>query len=315
MSAPRTKRQFAGAASDPNQRRITSYYRQSSPPFHDASGLVSPPLPAEVQSNLITVGMRVRKSVQDGHKTGDKAGAFSLWGDNTPPSSQSPPPSAATLQQHTTRAAAPPASSPRELLPFCGINKVGGLAVQPETPPIPSSFFAPAISISPVPELDDLPGLTSSQETVDSTGPDVPRLHPYYPSSSSPLSNTTTPNLNSKKRLYVDDSTPTTPFPDASEPQIIWLERQDWVDGQVSPRSLAPVGSGKNARVMAVPRGVRKPPPASPAANANDDGIAARLRDLGQENRVALVAGGGDDGGGGDFGEAEFLDYMELEEE
>jgi hypothetical protein len=314
MAAPRTKRQFAGAASDPAQRQITSFFERkatsstdSSSPSDYTSGPLSPPLPGPVQANLLSVGMRVRKSVPEGYKTGHKSGVFSLWADNNNNASPSPQssPSGNPQQPAVSAPAGPPLSSARELLPFCGINKVGGLAVQPETPPIPASFFTPsalekpAISISPAPELDDLPALTSSQDSVTSSSStsssDLPYLQPY---TSSPVGKN---NANSKKRLYTEDNTATLPLPVPDDSPIIWRQRSDWVDGQVSPRSLAPVGWEKNARVMAVPRGVRK------AGRGTDDG-GVRLRDLDQENRVA-VAGDADD-----FGEAEFLDYMEVED-
>jgi hypothetical protein len=161
-----------------------------------------------------------------------------------------------------------------------------------------------------VPELDDLPGLTSSQDSINSTTSSVDL--PYLQAHASQLLDRTAGN--SKKRLYVDDPS-SLPVP-VPPPNIIWRERRDWVDGQVSPRSLAPVGWEKNARVMAVPRGARKAAAVSAATATTmmttdgDDSRGARLRDLGQENRLVAVAGGGDD-----FEEAEFLDYMELEEE
>lgn len=312
MATPRTKRQFAGAASDPAQRQITSFFERkttsssdNSPPTDYTSGTLSPPLPGSVQANLLSVGMRVRKSVPEGYKTGHKFGGFSLWADSAAPPTQSSPSDGSSQLPASSRLEVSATSSPRELLPFCGINKIGGLATQPEAPPIPATFFnpsgldRPAISISPAPELDDLPGLTSSQDSVASTVSEAPFRHPNAPSSSSlhmiP---------NSKKRMYADDTpTPTLslPIPEAGD-SIVWRQRGDWVDGQVSPRSLAPVGWEKNARVMAVPKGVRK------AGRDAGDG-EVRLRDLDQENRVA-VAGDADD-----FEEAEFLDYMEVEDE
>ncbi|KAJ2981996.1 hypothetical protein NUW58_g6543 [Xylaria curta] len=67
MSAPRTKRQFAGAASDPAQRQITSFFTaaSSSPnlPSTTQRRDSAPSLPASVQANLLSVGMRIRKSV------------------------------------------------------------------------------------------------------------------------------------------------------------------------------------------------------------------------------------------------------------
>lgn len=155
MSAPRTKRPFAGAASDPAQRQITSFFHRS-----DESGAAAdlPPaaahLPAQVQANLLSVGMRVRKSVPEGYKTGSDCGSFSLWSD------------ADHTHQQSRLAAAAAQNSPfvpekRELLPFCGIHKVGGLASQPDLDDGPSLFPPSAFGMSTsataadVPDLDD----------------------------------------------------------------------------------------------------------------------------------------------------------------
>ncbi|KAB5560214.1 ribonucleotide reductase inhibitor-domain-containing protein [Coniochaeta sp. 2T2.1] len=315
MSAPRTKRQFAGAASDPAQRQIKDFFKPapaSGTPSHTpstathTSGPLSPPLPGAVQANLLSVGMRVRKSVPEGYKTGDKCSGFSLWSDNSVPGGQPQPSSAGdfSLPTFTPQSSSIPSFSPtgRELLPFCGINKVGGLAVQPDAAPIPPAFFAsaaldqPTISLTPaaaaVPELDDVPGLTSSQDSVLST-------------SSSPAAAPV--RTNNKKRFYTAEDTTTTslPIPVAENGGgITWRDRRDWLDGEVSPRSLAPVGWEKNARVMAVPRGVmRKTAGAGPGAAGSATG------DAGQENRVVGIAVVDD------FEEAEFLeDHMEVEE-
>lgn len=155
MSGPRTKRPFAGAAADPSQRQITSFFPASpadpSSPSAAASASRFPALPASVQANLLSVGMRVRKSVPEGYRTTGH-GAFKLWTDSARvaapnPSHDAPP---------TTAAAR---SGPRELLPFCGINKVGGLGTQPETGGFDGDM---------VPDMDAVPGLTLSQESVES---------------------------------------------------------------------------------------------------------------------------------------------------
>ncbi|KAH7316728.1 ribonucleotide reductase inhibitor-domain-containing protein [Stachybotrys elegans] len=143
MSAPRTKRQFAGAAADPSQRQITSFFSPRSanatPP--ETNALRQPSLPSSVQSNLLSVGMRVRKSVPEGYKTSSPT-AFKLWTDTSIPSNTKPVPMGPT---------------PRELLPFCGINKVGGLDTQPEF----------SLDYDDVPPLDCVPELTMSQESTD----------------------------------------------------------------------------------------------------------------------------------------------------
>lgn len=203
MSNPRVKRPFAGAASDPSQRQITSFFNTRSPADSPAPELVaSPALPASVQSNLLSVGMRIRKSVPEGYKVSGPS-AFKLWTDNTPlptPSRPAPPPSA------TYRAAAP-----RELLPFCGINNIGGLGTQSEV----------REEDDDIPALDDIPGLTLSQESTDSVDS----------------------NANTRKRFFIDDGD------DTVDP----VEGCAGGDEDVSPRTLVPTGFG-NARVMAIPR-------------------------------------------------------------
>ncbi|KAH6981042.1 ribonucleotide reductase inhibitor [Ilyonectria sp. MPI-CAGE-AT-0026] len=146
MSTPRTKRQFAGSSADPAQRQITSFFNKSTSgaPTTNAEAVRTPELPSSVQANLLSVGMRVRKSVPEGYKTVGPS-AFKLWTDNAP----LPTPSTAR---------APIKASSRELLPFCGINRVGGLDTQPE---FESDLFD-------VPELDAIPELTMSQESTES---------------------------------------------------------------------------------------------------------------------------------------------------
>ena len=155
--------------------------------------LRQPLLPSTVQANLLSVGMRVRKSVPEGYKTIGHS-AFKLWTDNTPISNGAP---TATMR-----------ASSRELLPFCGINKVGGLDSQ-------------APFVDDLPDLDAVPELTMSQESVESN-----------------------PGEPSRKRYYSDDEEDDRP--------TVWVPNSNWDDTPVSPRSSAPMQG--NARVMAVPK-------------------------------------------------------------
>lgn len=210
MSNPRVKRPFAGNALDPSQRQITSFFGPRSSSLADnepATPLRGPVLPANVQSNLLSVGMRVRKSVPEGYKTNDQS-AFKLWTDNT-------------VVKPSTRSAAKAAIAARELLPFCGINKVGGLDCQTIR-----EDHQEGGEDEELPGLDDVPGLTMSQESADST--------------------TTTKSV--RKRFFGDEEV---------EPVQQWMagtaSATDAAD-LISPRSLAPVGWGNNARPMAIPR-------------------------------------------------------------
>ncbi|KAI1379104.1 ribonucleotide reductase inhibitor-domain-containing protein [Hypoxylon crocopeplum] len=268
MSAPRTKRQFAGAASDPSQRQITSFFSSASPSsinesprLLSASGYISPALPASVQANLLSVGMRVRKSVPEGYKTGNYS-AFSLWNDSGSNSRIATTPSSpVTMGERRSRANA--ISTPRELLPFCGIHKVGGLGTQPESAPIlpytytstpTSTTRQPLLSVNGQPldddmddDDDDVPGLTSSQETIESTTDST-----FSPSTAK-----------TRKRSYTEDEDERPETPDRLSLNVNVNVWRDTYDGEVSPRSFAPAGwrpepasnkSNNNGRVMAIPR-------------------------------------------------------------
>ncbi|KAH6686905.1 ribonucleotide reductase inhibitor [Plectosphaerella plurivora] len=256
MSHPRTKRQFAGAASDPAQRQITSFFTptsSASPSQED--GVDKPTLPAAVQTNLLSVGMRVRKSVPEGYKTGTPYSGFKLWSDADP---------------SLPKCKAPVVGPQRELLPFCGIHSIGGLSSQPSHDDDLPSFVVD--DEDGVPGLDDVPGLTSSQETVDSNPPSVAGSQ-----------------TGGRKRFFDDAEED-----DGNLAPRRWSDRSTWMEGDVSPRSLTPVG-WSNPRTIAVPRkqGRRKA------------GVAVGGSGYEQENTTA-----------NDFGEADFLvgDGMDMSE-
>ncbi|KAK6580530.1 hypothetical protein PZA11_006766 [Diplocarpon coronariae] len=134
--AHQAKRPYAGARST-SQATITSYFTPgtapststySLPPHHPPTNTTNiPQLPHAVQSNLLNVGMRVRKSVPEGYKTGSKYGAHTLFSDARTPNSM--------LDHRNTPASSRlpktrPRAGNRELTPFCGIMKVGGMADQ-----------------------------------------------------------------------------------------------------------------------------------------------------------------------------------------
>ncbi len=265
MSGPRTKRQFAGAASDPAQRQITSFFGRASPSSTDAAprpshhaALEGPVLPGQVQTGLLTVGMRVRKAIPEGYKTGSTYSAFTLWDDNT---NTNPIPA-------ITSRTSGYASTMRELEPFCGLNKVGGLAFQPSNN-IPSS--------TP-------PSLTNSQETISSS----------YPSTPPPINFSTTAT---RKRIFTPDEEehthPSTPYRGSFRLPGNDCWPGDDNDVEISPRSLAPPAGllWENARVLAVPR--------RPKQSQGQKGCEGG----GQEN-VNVMVGGRD---GNDFEEAGFL--------
>ncbi|KAF9734456.1 hypothetical protein PMIN06_004627 [Paraphaeosphaeria minitans] len=93
-------------------------------------------LPGSVQADLLSVGMRVRKSVPEGYKTHK---TMSLPSVQTPltmsPNGAST--TMTTIQQYTLKPPRDPVPAhvqhQRELLPFCGLQKIGGYAEQPVT--------------------------------------------------------------------------------------------------------------------------------------------------------------------------------------
>lgn len=187
MSAPRTKRQFAGAASDPAQRRITSFFNTSPGALSSSSAANEPsPLPrnglgavdSSVQANLLSVGMRVRKAIPEGYKTGGYC-AFSLWDENNNAKTKTVPVSAPTKPAYdaaaprSSRGAAAAANTPRELLPFCGIHKIGGMDTQKSTADdfafsLPATGGDGPLGLLDMDDEEAVPGLTLSQESVES---------------------------------------------------------------------------------------------------------------------------------------------------
>ncbi|TVY54961.1 hypothetical protein LSUE1_G009130 [Lachnellula suecica] len=107
-----SKRPYTGS-----QPSITSYFSPSLPGSITATSQQPHEPPTSVQSNLLSVGMRVRKSVPEGYKVGAYS-AFTLFSDNT-----SPPASPASKGTRGRPRA-------RELTPWCGVLKVGGLGQQ-----------------------------------------------------------------------------------------------------------------------------------------------------------------------------------------
>ncbi|KAI8951788.1 ribonucleotide reductase inhibitor-domain-containing protein [Xylaria longipes] len=290
MATPRTKRQFAGAASDPAQRQITSFFAsatgttsaspndnyisQISPlPSPAQSTHSTPHLPASVQANLLSVGMRVRKSVPEGYKTGNY-NAFALWDESDTG------PTAGTMGEGQ-RSRANAFSSPRELLPFCGIHRVGGMDTQPgDHRPIPSthSLHTGASTAPAYPhnfslggtDIDDMPGLTSSQESVESNASGV-----TLPSGISPPG--------TRKRFFVEDEED-----EVSGQLNLWRYHHDV--------SLSPLNN--NGRAMAVPRKGRL------RAKFSGTATATAMSGAGQENLMVVDS---------DFEDAEFLDRATWE--
>ncbi|KAK4155328.1 hypothetical protein C8A00DRAFT_31853 [Chaetomidium leptoderma] len=312
MSGPRTKRQFAGAASDPAQRQITSFFSKTSSSTTSADAaakssnqgpLNGPALPSQVQTDLLNVGMRVRKAIPEGYKTGSAYSAFTLWAEDS--TSNSSYESRAASAATTTRTTYP--SAMRELEPFCGLNRVGGLA------------FQPANNIPVDEDMDAMPGLTSSQDTILTT-----TSTSTSPSSSPPVPVPVT--TTTRKRIFASDEDEAAhsalatslpyrgPFRLSSDSQSSWLD-----DEEISPRSLAPPpGLWETARLLAVPRRPKQQQQQQQQHHRHQQGEMRKVEGaregdgglvdvaaVGQENVMVVVQGKDGD----DFEEAGFLDY------
>lgn len=170
----------------PKRRRfqppITSFFTSESFPSDPTSSsrqaqqyqgsLSSPPLPDEVQSSLLTVGMRIRKSVPEGYKTHQPI--YSSPSDHRsrcitgslvkyPGSTLKSEPSSTTYGAYT------------ELTPLCGLHKIGGMAVQPmPSAPVNAYGYGPWGGSAEQAEESDPWSLPSTQESIDSNLPAVP---------------------------------------------------------------------------------------------------------------------------------------------
>jgi hypothetical protein len=103
----------------------------------------APELPHSVQVSLLNVGMRIRKAVPEGYKTHKTA----LFNDPTPARAAFSSPASSIEYSR-------PAG---ELLPFCGLHRIGGLSAQPVSAQGEIDIFA-----------DDMP-FNLSQESTSST--------------------------------------------------------------------------------------------------------------------------------------------------
>lgn len=115
---------------------------------------MSPPLPEETQASLLSVGMRVRKSVPEGYKTHKTLG---LDENGLPLVSTAP-----AAVPPITRGDGYKQSGTRELMPFSGLHKTGGWMAQEA----PDSSAPAALRGS---SEEGLPGLSWSQNTMAST--------------------------------------------------------------------------------------------------------------------------------------------------
>ncbi|KAF4630067.1 hypothetical protein G7Y89_g8071 [Cudoniella acicularis] len=158
-----------------SQPSITSYFPStgttssnsySIAPSPTSSRESTPMLPPTVQSNLLSVGMRVRKSVPEGYKTGSPHSGFALFSDSSAPGANSQP-IANEVKKVGTRPRA------RELTPFCGILKVGGMMQQAwgiYSPGLQEREMEMEMEMEEEQEEEEELFPWSSQESADSVG-------------------------------------------------------------------------------------------------------------------------------------------------
>ncbi|KAK3065361.1 hypothetical protein LTS18_011884 [Coniosporium uncinatum] len=163
-SAHRNKRPF--------QPQITSFFTQTD---HDAylstaaasSPASQPILPSQIQASLINVGMRVRKSVAEGYKTHKTQPLITSYSDN---------------QQLPTFGAA----RSKELAPFCGLHRTGGLAAQASLFPHSSAPGAVNAHVNmfqfgaPVSQASSFPNISqTSMESMPARPPSNPNKRSF----------------------------------------------------------------------------------------------------------------------------------------
>ena len=127
-----------------------SHYHYSAATFSPV-----PAVPAKVQSSLLNVGMRVRKSVADGYKT------LAVKPDEKPTYR---PEQKQQQQQQPVRQY--PGTSTSELAPFCGSSKTGYAAVQPLAHPSSAMDYHHNKLVTDEGDAFSLP--SSSQESTES---------------------------------------------------------------------------------------------------------------------------------------------------
>ncbi|KAF2442970.1 hypothetical protein P171DRAFT_53491 [Karstenula rhodostoma CBS 690.94] len=94
-------------------------------------------LPGSVQADLLSVGMRVRKSVPEGYKTQKTISLPSIQTTLAMSPNGASTTTMTTTQEYSVKLPRDPVPAhvqhQRELLPFCGLQKIGGYAEQPVT--------------------------------------------------------------------------------------------------------------------------------------------------------------------------------------
>jgi len=164
MSGHQKKRPYAGSHLQPS---ITTFFApacqsSSAQPNYSISqqtAAPTPALPPKVQADLLSVGMRVRKSVPEGYKIHSQS-SFSVYSDasSAPSTPMEHQRAEARLggNMNVVKCNRPRA---RELTPFCGLLKIGGMAQQ---------MYSPGGDSPEDDCMDDVPAL-SQGSTISNT--------------------------------------------------------------------------------------------------------------------------------------------------
>jgi hypothetical protein len=162
----------------PYQPAITSFFAHDTTsddhprgPTRKPTLALAPPVPLHVQSELLHVGMRVRKSVPEGYKATSPNKCARLPSIQTTLSR----PSTTTI---TLDPVAPSALHARELLPFSGLHKTPSYADQPMTN---IHLYTPELEQPDSTTFFPLPAEAFSQpffSSLDSGYDSTPSLHP-----------------------------------------------------------------------------------------------------------------------------------------
>ncbi|EUC45660.1 hypothetical protein COCMIDRAFT_95008 [Bipolaris oryzae ATCC 44560] len=110
----------------PGLEPITRLRHQNTRPIAHPRDHLASNAPPHVQADLLSVGMRVRKSVPEGYKTHKMLSSPSDRFARARPRLDIKPPPEAVPDHYQHQ---------RELLPFCGLHNIGGFAEQPTTNP------------------------------------------------------------------------------------------------------------------------------------------------------------------------------------
>ena len=211
------KRQFQPSSQPSIKSFFTTVGTSSAPASADIDEYslpLKPTVPDHVQSLLINVGMRVRKSVPEGYKTHKSLPVPTIT--NMHP---------ASIPQHSsadlpTSSAPELYSKPSELAPFCGLHKIGGFSSQPTSSAPGLSYtqstIASSISTPQTPQTntrkrsyaDDMEAELDSffddeQDQHDSMLDNTASPKPKYP-----LSHSSMPDLSAKAGIVSPQSRP-----------------------------------------------------------------------------------------------------------